>query len=211
MKICHRCKQTKSISEFCKSKTRKDGRQKVCKICEKQYRQKNAEHITKRLKQYYQKNIERLLKQKKQYYQKNADKRLEYNKQYYKKNAKKLCDQNTQYQRARLKSDALYKFKHRVRCLLNGSFKRNGTKNYKKQSKTETLLGCTIPEFRDHLEKQFQPGMSFENHGEWHIDHRIPLASAKSQSEIEKLCHYTNLQPLWAKDNLSKGGNINST
>ena len=70
------------------------------------------------------------------------------------------------------------------------------------------MLGCTPEELRDHLQSQFTEGMTLENHGEWHIDHIIPLASANTEEEIVKLCHYTNLQPLWAEDNLSKSDKI---
>ena len=56
------------------------------------------------------------------------------------------------------------------------------------------------------MENQFIDGISWENYGEWHIDHIIPLSTSKSIEEINRLCHYTNLQPLWAFDNLSKGG-----
>jgi hypothetical protein len=58
------------------------------------------------------------------------------------------------------------------------------------------------------LEKQFVVGMSWDNRNKWHIDHIIPLSSAKTEEEIYKLAHYTNLQPLWAEDNLSKGDTI---
>lgn len=68
-------------------------------------------------------------------------------------------------------------------------------------------LGCTIAELRQHLEVQFKPGMTWENHGTWHIDHIRPLASFDLvDPEQQRLaCHYTNLQPLWAEENLSKG------
>ena len=71
------------------------------------------------------------------------------------------------------------------------------------------MVGCS-PEFlKDHIENQFTEGMSWELMGKYiHIDHRIPLSSAKSEEEVYKLCHYTNLQPLWAEDNLSKGSKI---
>lgn len=70
-------------------------------------------------------------------------------------------------------------------------------------------LGCTVEELMVHLEKQFQPGMTWENRGEWHIDHIKPLASFDLTDEVQfkEACNYTNLQPLWAKDNLSKGKN----
>jgi hypothetical protein len=61
---------------------------------------------------------------------------------------------------------------------------------------------------KKHLEIQFIEGMSWENQGKWHIDHKIPLSSAKTEEEVYKLCHYTNLQPLWAEDNLKKGSKI---
>ena len=69
------------------------------------------------------------------------------------------------------------------------------------------LLGCTIQEARNHIEKQFIDGMSWENYGKWHIDHIKPCASfdLTKENDQRKCFHYTNLQPLWAKDNLVKG------
>ena len=74
-----------------------------------------------------------------------------------------------------------------------------------KKKKTFEMIGCTPDELRNHLSKQFIDGMSWDNYGEWHIDHILPLVSAKDEEEVVKLCHYSNLQPLWAKDNLIKG------
>ena len=68
-----------------------------------------------------------------------------------------------------------------------------------------TDLGCSLEELKKHLETQFKSGMSWDNYGDWHIDHIVPLASAQNEAEIKKLCHFTNLQPLWAEENLSKG------
>lgn len=76
-----------------------------------------------------------------------------------------------------------------------------------KKSSTTSLIGCTLKKAREHLEAQFQPGMTWLNQGDWHIDHIKPCASFDLTKESEqKICfHYTNLQPLWALDNLKKG------
>jgi len=66
------------------------------------------------------------------------------------------------------------------------------------------LIGCSKEELKWHLEKQFKPGMTWDNYGKWHVDHIIPLYTAKTEQEVYKLYHYTNLQPLWAEENLRK-------
>jgi hypothetical protein len=70
------------------------------------------------------------------------------------------------------------------------------------------MLGCSWEQLRDHIENQFVSGMTWEDKHLWHIDHIVPLSSAKTVEELEKLCHYTNLQPLWASDNMSKGAKL---
>jgi len=65
-----------------------------------------------------------------------------------------------------------------------------------------------IEQLKEHLEKQFDENMTWDNYGEWHIDHIIPLSSANTEEEMYKLCHYTNLQPLWAIDNIIKANTI---
>jgi hypothetical protein len=112
-----------------------------------------------------------------------------------------------EYQRKRNKEDKVFRFRNSLRQLIYTSFKR-GSFNYKKKTKTEFILGCTILEFRNYIESKFTKGMNFENHGEWHLDHIIPLASATTEEEIINLNHYTNFQPLWAEDNRSKGKKI---
>jgi hypothetical protein len=85
----------------------------------------------------------------------------------------------------------------------------NLTKKYRgggKNKKTEMVVGCSKEFLKEHLEKQFKDGMSWENYGHagWHIDHITPLASAKTEEEVYRLSHYTNLQPLWATENFKK-------
>jgi hypothetical protein len=79
-----------------------------------------------------------------------------------------------------------------------------------KKTRTHILVGCSIQELKLHIEKQFQPGMTWDNWAQfgWHLDHIKPLSSAKNIEEMESLCHYTNLQPLWWRDNLSKSDKI---
>ena len=81
-------------------------------------------------------------------------------------------------------------------------------KGYKKNSKTQEMLGVDWEVCKAHIERQFTKGMNWDNRSEWHIDHIIPLASAKTEEELKKLCHYSNLQPLWELDNLSKSDKI---
>ena len=143
--------------------------------------------------------------QRKRYYQANKEKENKQAKIYQKINRKKVSDQNKKYISERKRIDPVFKFTRSVRSLVKGSIKRAVQKRFRVQTKTEILLGCTIEQLREHLAKQFQEGMSFDNHGKWHIDHIVPLASAKTEQDVIKLSHYTNLQPLWAEDNLKKG------
>lgn len=76
---------------------------------------------------------------------------------------------------------------------------------YTKNNKTEIILGISFNEFKLYIEEQFIEGMSWDNHGEWHLDHKIPLSWAKTKEEVYDLNRYTNFQPLWQFDNLSKG------
>ena len=109
------------------------------------------------------------------------------------------------YVKERRHNDPLYK----LECMLRHRIWQALTTHYSKNKKTIELLGAEISIVKEYLKNQFQNGMNWENHGKWHIDHKIPLISAKSQEEMEKLCHYTNLQPLWAEENLRKGSKIN--
>jgi hypothetical protein len=87
---------------------------------------------------------------------------------------------------------------------------KTALKNNFKISSAVRDLGCSIEELKKHLESKFQTGMTWENWGlnGWHIDHIKPLCSFNLSNieEFKKACHYTNLQPLWAKDNIAKGG-----
>lgn len=103
--------------------------------------------------------------------------------------------------------DELFNFKESIRGAVKSSFRKKG---YTKDSKTMQLLGAEWEVVKSHLENKFLEGMTWDNHTihGWHIDHIIPLDSSNSKEEYIKLWHYTNLQPLWAKDNLIKSNKI---
>ena len=106
------------------------------------------------------------------------------------------------YFRRKYRECPMNRMKDQVRHRIFLAFQRSG---YSKNTETEKMIGCSFDYLENHLEKQFEDGMSWDNMGEWHIDHRLPLAAAKNKGELLKLSHYSNLQPMWAKENISKG------
>lgn len=108
------------------------------------------------------------------------------------------------YLKNKRKNDSLFKLKQNLRTRTSIAFK---CKKWRKEG-TEKILGIDYKSCKEFIESKFTVGMSWNNYGEWHIDHIIPLASAKTEIDLIKLCHYTNLQPLWAFDNISKGCKI---
>jgi gas vesicle protein len=205
-KICSKCKIEKSIDQFYKGND-KSGLYYKCKKCKKEdykkYYQENKEEILEQSKKYNQENKEEISEQSKKYYQENKE---DY-KKYYQENREKI----NRRARERLKFDVNYKMSHYLRHRLRLALKGNS-----KRGHILELLGCSIEQLKQHLESQFTKGMSWSNYGngwngrgmqEWHIDHIKPCASfdLSKASEQRKCFNYTNLQPLWAEDNLRKG------
>ena len=112
---------------------------------------------------------------------------------------------NKEYQKNRKETDFLYKLIVNYRGRTSKAFRDNG---YKKNSRSSELLGCEYEYLMSHIEKQFTKGMSWENYGKWHIDHIYPVSKARDKEHLEELCKYTNLQPLWASDNIKKSNKI---
>ena len=126
-------------------------------------------------------------------------------KKYYQNNKQKTIKQNISYQVARCKVDPDFKLLKTLRSRLATALK---SKNAKKSKSTMELTGCDILFLKGYLEAKFTEGMTWENHGDWHVDHIRPCCSydLTLEEEQKKCFHYTNLQPLWAQENLSKGG-----
>jgi len=113
-----------------------------------------------------------------------------------------------QYHQERTKTDPIYALKRILRSRLYSALRSIGSP---KTKHTLELLGCSIEDLKSHLESLFKDNMTWGNRGMhgWHIDHIIPLASAGSDIDrIYELCHFTNLQPLWAHENLTKGDKL---
>jgi hypothetical protein len=181
----------------------------------KEYQLNNKEKIKERKKEHYLNNKEKILAQQKEYQLNNKGKIKEYqlkNKEKIKERKKKYHLNNKEKtnnrKKNRYRTDPNFRIVQCLRARLTIAIK--GTS---KSKATLTLLGCTIEQLWVHLEKQFQPWMTRANHGLWHIDHIIPCASfdltdPKQQAEC---FHYTNLQPLWAHQNISKGAKYDAT
>ena len=203
-KECTKCKEVKLLNEFKSDKNKKNGYSSWCKECHKQahrnWRKNNMQKKKLMDKDYYIRNREKIIKQVNER-QKNDPNRKEYMKKYAEENSTKISEYKADYQRDKRSNDPFYNFKS---ILSASTFKAFYNRGYSKTSKTAKLLGCEWETVKQHIERQFTKGMTWDNQGEWHVDHIIPLASANTEEELIKLCHYTNLQPLWAKDNLSK-------
>ena len=98
------------------------------------------------------------------------------------------------------------KIAHTLRVRIGNALRAQGLQKPRENSAVRDL-GCTIAEFKNYIAQKFSTGMTWANHGEWHLDHVVPLASfdLTDPEQIRAACHHTNLQPLWERDNLSKG------
>lgn len=172
----------------------------------KEYAHKNRDKHRTYAKERYAENRESYKLKSRIYAENNKDKNKKTSKIYVQKNKFKINLYKKIWHNNRLKKDELYYLTNRIRNCISKALRKS---DFKKNSKTAEILGCTFEDFKLHIEEQFANGMNWSNHGKWHYDHIIPISSAKNEEEIIKLNHYTNFQPLWAEDNLSKGDNLN--
>jgi hypothetical protein len=191
MKRCNCCKSELARSYFCKNSKNNDGLMNYCKACD------SSKHKARR-----EENRLAHLARRKELYREKPDQMRAAVKRYREKNREML---NKRRQQKR-KEDHLFRLKQNLRRGINDAIKRGG---YTKTSRTLKIVGCTLEELKKHIERQFTKGMCWDKIGpEIHIDHIIPLASAKSEEDLIALNHFTNLRPMWAKQNMEKSDAI---
>jgi hypothetical protein len=209
MKVCCKCKIEKNNDEFYNKRTE-------CILCAKEYRKlyykQNSETFKERSKlrnkinpeyskTYQNNNREKFNSTAKKWRDNNPEKSVESSLKWRSKNTTKY----NEYQRFLRSNNEIVNLSSNIRNRLNKYIKQL---NIRKNNTTFEIVGCTPQFLKEYLEKQFLEGMSWENRNKWHIDHIIPLSSAKDECEFYKLCYYTNLQPLWASDNMKKSNKI---
>jgi hypothetical protein len=182
MKTCSKCKIEKEETEFHKNKSRKSGLADYCKSCMKLS-----------LKNWYvgHKSVAR-----------------DYIKQWKENNRARCREVDRKWWKNNLEKQRQYRNKPHTKLIRNLRRRLNHVlRGVHKSAHTMELIGCSIEQLKEYLEKQFQSGMSWENYGEWHVDHIRPCASfdLTDPDQQRVAFNYRNLQPLWAKDNLSKG------
>jgi hypothetical protein len=211
MKKCPTCKIEKSLDQFNKNKTRKDGLARECKSCvneygKKRYHIKDSPRLKENLKEGYkicsgckQELSLNKFKPGKGRFNVGSKCRICFNKEWNK--YQKKTGQNKAHNKRKRKTDPQWKLKTILRGRLLDALKRHTSGG--KVNKTHSaisLLGCSIEEFKLYLEKQFLPEMTWENHGNiWEIDHIKPCSSFDlTNIKQQELCfHYTNQQPLF--------------
>lgn len=199
-KICRKCKLEKDVCEFYKHSKNPNIYRGQCKKC------MNSDSVL-----HYSNNKEKIKEQSKIYVSKNSEKIKKRRKIYVENNPnlfKDWIEKNKEHRRNYINnynSNPISKLKNSLRSRINELM----NKKYN-NPRTTNLVGCDYEFLINYIESKFINGMSWDNYGYygWHLDHIIPLSSAKTEEELCKLFHYTNLQPLWAEDNLRKSNKI---
>jgi hypothetical protein len=217
MKVCTICHIEKGLDEFHLCKKGKQNRKSKCKECVKletkeyyqknidyykNYRENNKDSIRERQKTWVTSNETKEKDRQRNWKKQNQEKILKWKEM----NSDKLKEYSRVYTKKRRQTDELFKLSSNLRNRLNIYLR---SKKIKKNNSTFEIIGLHPEKLKDYLEKKFTEGMSWDKLGsEIHIDHIKPLSIAKTESEVYELCHYTNLQPLWAKDNWIKNNRI---
>lgn len=179
---CTICNITKPVLEFDKNKRQSKGFVNQCKPCRASKNQKR--------------------------YKNNSEKRKKQAIDYYYNNKEAVYANRRIRRREREATDLNFKLRRRLRNRLYYALKK---KSWKKDTHFSEYIGCSREELISHIQSQFIENMSWDNYGKWEIDHQIALSLANTPEEMYKLCHYTNLKPLWKKDNAAKSNKLDFT
>lgn len=203
-KTCSKCSVNKYIKDFYKDKSHLDGLTSSCKSCYKEYKEQSKDITKKWNKDNYSENKEDIKLYSKEYYQNNKEahnnrskKWVEDNKDYWNDYLEGRKDITNARNRELYLINPERKIKNLMRSRLIELLKKNKTQ---KSKSAITLVGCSVTEVKQHLEKQFLPIWNWDNHGTvWEIDHIKPCSSFDlTDPEQQKECfHYTNLRPLF--------------
>lgn len=167
-----------------------NNRAEVCR----RYYLKNREEILRKAAEDRKTNPQRRLEVERKYRHKNWEVVQKSRREFHKRNPGRVNKYaNTRYH----KNPLMPRLRARVHDFVNKT-------RIRKDSTTREMVGCSADELKMWLMSHFLPGMSWENRASWHVDHRIPLSVAQTKEEMELLCHYSNLQPLWAAENIRK-------
>jgi len=187
---CKKCNSEKGLNEFVKDCKSRLGVKSTCKECQSAYKKewalKNRNYVTAENRRFREQNREKLMAYKKNWVEENREKVNEYER-VYKKNVRD--------------TNKLFKIAGNVSSLIRGLISNSG---YTEKPNIFKILGCDWETFKAHIESQFQPGMSWMNREDWHLDHIYPISSAITRREVFKLSNYKNFRPMWKKDNILK-------
>ena len=210
-KRCTKCGKVKPLDTFSPARGHTDGRRSDCKACkaaaERKYRLTHPEKVRERNRKWRLANLEKAREQQRKRNIEHPEKRRKIDRKYHLTHPEK----KREYHAEKCKNDPLFRLAHQTRSRMYTAIKHG----YKAGSAVRDL-GRTIPELKTYLEALWQPGMTWENHGRhkeqrcWEIDHIKPLSAfdLTDRKQFLKAVHYTNLQPLWASENQSKGARI---
>ena len=173
-------------------------------VYKKALQEKNKERVAQYTKEYKASNRKKFCEIQKRYRQTHPERVNAINRAYEKKNRAAISAARRRRRNERMKTDTQYALRTVLRNRFKSALRDQGAT---KTVSAISLVGCTIPELKAHLESQFRDSMTWENRGTWHIDHIRPCASfdLSRMSQQKKCFHFTNLQPLWAVDNFKKG------
>ena len=180
----------------------RSNNQDKIKILRDKYYEENRNTVLERNTKYREENLDKIKIRQKEYYQENIEEKKLQQKEYRRKNRKKL----TEYTRNRYATNHNnYKLYRVCRDMVRRAYLAINTT---KDEKTRKFLGYSARDLKQHIEKQFKEGMTWDNYGDWHIDHIIPISRAETYEEAKVLSQLSNLQPLWAEENLKKGSKL---